>query len=48
MEMDKSSSEPSNFDFFFPPYSGKTAVKASWIYLGESAVVGYLRMCRDS
>lgn len=40
MDMDKSSTEPFIFDF--PPHappSGKTAVKASWIYLRENAFV---------
>lgn len=49
MEMDKSSTEPSNFDFFFSPlHLGKTAIKAGWIYLSESVIVGYLKMYRDS
>lgn len=47
MEMDKSSTELSNFAFF-PPHWGKTAVKTSWIYLNESAIVSYLRIYRDS
>jgi len=42
--MDKSNTEPSNFDFLPPP--SKTAVKASRVHLSESAAVGYWRIYR--